>query len=135
MDVIQLHKEDLHLRLFDDVVFLLFSEPGAMMGQGTVFFATRSCRFYGFDYLHGDIEFTDIYPLFPTLEQCRFHTFGKGSTVPAGWQYMYLGLGHHLIIEESVYPEFQEQIFDCQTANEIYVCWQSIVRRTLLGDE
>ena len=135
MKLNRLCKSDLHRHLFDDVVFLMFSAPGAMLDEGTVYFVNRSCQLYGFDYVHGDIEFTDIFPLFPTLEQCRFTTFGKGSTVPEGWHYMYLGVGHHLIIEESVFPEFQEQIFDCQYANEVYAGWRTYVRRTLLGDE
>lgn len=135
MERVQLHKEDLRRSLFRDVVFVLFSEPGAMGNPGRVYFVTRDCQLYGVDYLHSDVEMTDIYPLFPPLGECCFRTFGKDPIIPAGWHYMYLGVGHHMLIDESVYPEFREQIFDYQYANEIYAQWTTIVRRTLLGDE
>ena len=131
MELIRLYREDLRRSLFRDVVYLLFSESGAMPQPGTVYFITRQGRLYGFDYLYGDVELDDILPLFPPLAQSRFVAFGSGSTVPPGWHYLYLGVGNHLMIDESVYPEFQEQLIDYRNNLEVLRDWRILARRTL----
>jgi hypothetical protein len=101
------------------------------MPGGDFYFITRSGGFYGFNYLYDDIELNDIYPLFPTLAQCRFGLFGQGNSLPAGWEYFYLGVGRHLVIEESVFPDFQEQLLDYDSVYEVSRDLPEIAERCL----
>jgi hypothetical protein len=134
MQLIRITKENLSKELFEDVVFLKYAEPGAMPKVGVIYFITRDCKLYGFSYLRGDVQLSDVLPLFPALSQCRFNLFGRDSKVPEGWHYMYVGVGNHLMIHGSVYPAFQEQIKDYRLVNEVSRDWRILAQRSLLGE-
>lgn len=123
MELIRIKREDLHRSMFRDVVFLMFAEPGAMVGGGDLRFITREGKFYGFNYLRDDIEPEDIRKLFPAFREFRFGAFGKNTRLPEGWQYWYLGVGRHLAVEESVCPEFRERLLDCENVYDVAAQW------------
>lgn len=126
-----LNRADLCDALFEHVVFVLYSEPGAMVEGGAIRFATRYGGQFGFNYLRDDLTLTDIFPYFPVLEQCRFGLFGRGSTIPEGWHYLYLGTGNHMIAADSVYPRFKELIKGYTYANEICRDWRILVHKAV----
>ena len=73
----------------------------------------------------GDVSFRDVVRLFPIIKQCRFGVFGFDSEVPAGWNYVNLGFGNHLIVADEVYGEFQNLTKDCKWEGDYYQAWQS----------
>lgn len=134
MERIQLTRELLSKDLFDDVVFMLYASGGAMAEGGAVRFVTRAGRTYYFNYLRDELQIDDIIPCFPVLTQCHFTVFGKGSIVPEGWHYMYLGTGNHLILAESVRERFQELIKDYTYVNEVYRDFFTLTYRAATGE-
>jgi hypothetical protein len=134
MEMIPIKREDLHRSLFWDVVFIMFAEPCAMICGGDFRFITRDGKFYGFNYLQDDIELKHIRELFPDFRDFCFGAFGKNTRLPMGWKYLYLGVGRHLAVEESVWPEFEEQLLDCQNAFEVAANWWHCALRILNYD-
>lgn len=130
--MIRLNKDDLHRALFSDVVFFMYAAPGAMVCEGEVCFVTRDGTFYGFNYLRDDIDMETFNRYFPLLTQCRFNK--ADPYIPAGWYYKYLGVGRSLFIEETVYPEFEEQTIDYPHPYELGTEWWGIAKRILCGE-
>lgn len=131
--MIRIKREDLHRSLFKDVVFLMYSVPGAMCSPGEVCFVTRDGTFYGFNYLRDDIDLDIFGRYFPLLTRCRFEQ-GKKPYIPDGWYYRYLGVGRALFIEETVYQEFEEQAMDYPHPYELGGEWWGIAKRILCGE-
>ena len=134
MELIQLTRTNISKELFDDVVFMLYAYSGAMVEGGAVRFVTRSGKCCRFNYLRDDLDLDDIIPYFPVLTQCHFTVFGKGSTVPEGWHYMYVGTGNHLIFAESVRERFEALIKDYKYVNEIYRDFYTLTYRAVTGE-
>jgi hypothetical protein len=57
--------------------------------------------------------------------------FGSTSGVPDGWHYLYLGMGNHLIVEESVFNEFAAIVKDLDDPGYLYQNWYRAAVDTL----
>lgn len=123
MEPIQICKKDLSKDLFENILFFMFAEGGAMGEMGAVNFIKNDGKLYHLNYLWGDVKFEEVLELFPTLAKCDFGNFGLDSKIPDGWTYVNLGAGNHLIIKNEIYPKFYELIKDYKYMGEIYQNW------------
>ena len=123
MDIIQICKEDMNDNLFKDVLFFMFAEGGAMGEMGAINFVKTDGKLYHSNYLWGDIKFEEVLESFPTLSQCEFGFCGIDSKVPLGWNYVNLGAGNHLIVNDTVYPQFKKLIKNYKHMSKIYRDW------------
>lgn len=124
MKKIQLGKKDLTKELSEKILFFKIAEGGAMGSPGGVVFITKDAIMYEFNCIYGDITYTDVKAFFPVIDKCSFGMFGEGTRVPDGWNYVNLGLGNHLLVKDSVYAEFFEEIKNFKRAGEVYAAWQ-----------
>ena len=107
METIEISKAELKSELFEDVLFVQFAEGGAMGADaGTVCVVKPDGKLYRISLCKWDISLRDIKDAFPTMEKWNFGVCGNGGTASVGWRYLYIGLGNHLVIHESVYEEF-----------------------------
>lgn len=123
---IDLCNADLTKATFKDVMFFALAESGAMGEPGAVLFYVKSGELYYFNYVFGDVDMKKVAKLFPTLAECRFGLFGIGSVVPEGWNYVDLGMGNHLIVNDEVYAFFVEQIGVDVEPSVVYMNWLEI---------
>ena len=112
--------------LFSDVLIFSFAEGGAMGIPGEMMFITSSKKAFRLNYVYTDVDIQKVKECFPVLAKCNFGLFGRGSTVPEGWNYVNLGAGNHLVVSDVIYPEFEERIEDCDSPGKIYARWISI---------
>lgn len=131
MDIIQVKKEDMNVNLFKDVLFFMVAEGGAMGEMGAINFVKPNGKLYHLNYLWGDIKFEEVMDCFPTLTQCFFGICGIDSEVPAGWNYVNLGAGNHLIVSDTVYPQFKKLIENYKHCGEIYRDWVDHANRII----
>ena len=130
-NVIKLCNDELTIEVFKDVMFLSFAEGGAMGEPGGILFLVKSGDFYHLNYVYGDVELKKVKALFPVLRECQFGMFGKGSVIPKGWNYVYLGMGNHLIVNDEVYDLFKKEIGDEESPAEVYLKWISVAEKVL----
>ncbi len=125
MNVIEIEKATLSTVPFDKLRYFSIAEGGAMGEPGGVLMVTSDKEVYHANHCFGDISFEDLVKVFPPLGKCRFGLFGKGSTVPSGWNYVDLGMGNHLIVHDDVYSEFKKKIEGLRPP-QIYQKWVKI---------
>ena len=125
---IELCNADLTREVFEDVMFLSFAEGGAMGEPGGILFFNKYGEFYHLNYVYGDAELDKVVDMFPILDECVFGMFGMGSVVPNGWNYVNLGMGNHLIVNDEVCDLFMEKLGDVQRPSEVYQKWIGAAR-------
>ena len=123
---IDLCNADLTKATFKNVMFFSLAEGGAMGEPGAVLFYVKSGELYHFNYVYGDVDIKKVEKLFPTLAECRFGLFGIGSSVPEGWNYVSLGMGNHLIVNDEVFSSFAEKIDLDAEPSTIYMNWLDV---------
>ena len=128
---IRLSNNDLKKEIFKDVMFFSIAEGGAMGEPGAVLFYSESGRLYYFNYVYGDVDITKVERLFPVLKKCRFGVFGLNSVVPAGWKYVNLGMGNHLIVNAEVYDAFISEFEEDVEPGGIYMNWRQVAEGIL----
>ncbi|MDY3274372.1 MAG: macro domain-containing protein [Agathobacter sp.] len=125
-NTIELCNRDLKKSIFNDIMFFSLAEGGAMGEPGGVFFFDKKGQTYHFNYLFGDADMGKVEKLFPILGDCEFGMFGLDSKVPDGWNYVNLGMGNHLIVNDVVYPKFAENLGDEDEPSVVYGKWVEI---------
>ena len=125
MRKVELTKKDLTKDLGENVWFFMMAEGGAMGEPGGVTFITNDGKAYHFNMMFGDVDYATVKAFFPIVNECKFGIFGEGSIVPAGWNYLYLGFGNHLIVSSEIFDDFHKEIKDIQRPSEIYAVWQN----------
>ena len=123
MKTIELGRENLNKEFFENILFFMIAEGGAMGEPGAVNFVKTDGNLYHLNYVFGDFKYEEILAVFPTLGECEFGMFGMNSKVPKGWNYVDLGMGNSLIVKSEVYPSFKKLIGKCKSAGEIYQSW------------
>lgn len=129
VEVIELSNEDLNKKIFEDVMFFSVAEGGAMGEPGGVIFYNKAGKVYHLNYVFGDADIRKVERLFPVLSKCQFGMFGIDSSVPEGWNYIYLGMGNHLIVHDEVYPRFMELLAG---EKDIYGMWRQLADTILI---
>ena len=125
-DTIELCNRDLKKSVFNDIMFFSLAEGGAMGEPGGVFFFDKKGQTFHFNYVFGDADMGKVEKLFPVLIDCEFGMFGLDSKVPKGWNYVNLGMGNHLIVNDVVYPKFTEILGDEEEPSVVYGKWVEI---------
>lgn len=125
METINLCKKDLSHPLFENILFFMYAEVGAMGERGAVQFVKTDGRLYRFNYLFDDIRERDLVSYFPMP--------GFLSQGRTGWQYVSLGCGNHLLVRDAVYPQFHQLIKDYTRKGEIYRDWISHAETVVKG--
>lgn len=133
-DTIELCNRDLKKSIFTDIMFFSLAEGGAMGEPGGVFFFDKNGQTYHFNYVFGDADMGKVERLFPVLGDCEFGIFGLDSKVPEGWNYVNLGMGNHLIVNDAVYPKFAE-ILGEEEPSVVYGKWVEIADSILNGEK
>ncbi len=119
-------KSELKAELFQNIKFFSVAEGGAMGVPGEIVFINENGKSFSLNYCFGDITPDDVIEVFPSLAECKFGMFGKGRTVPKGWNYVSLEMGNHLVISADIYDEFKEKTSHIKYAYELYGKWYDI---------
>ena len=122
---------DINKTLFKNVMFFSLAEAGAMGEPGGVLFYVKSGELYHFNYVYGDVDIKKVEKMFPALQECRFGMFGMNSVVPTGWKYVSLGMGNHLIVNETVYEKFRCEFPEDTEDYVIYSNWLEVAQKML----
>lgn len=117
--------------LFEDIMFFSLAEGGAMGNPGSVYFYNKVGTLYYFNYARSCINMNRVKELFPPLALCRFGMLGMGSSVPEGWNYVNLGMGNHLIVNDAVYEEFKGFIGEDYIPSRVYGLWMKLAEKIL----
>jgi hypothetical protein len=112
MEKIDLCNAELESSLFENVKYFMITEGGAMGTPGEITVLTAENKYYRMNYLYGDIDLNKLGAVFPVFKQCDFGMFGATSGVPDDWKYVYLGAGHHLLVEKSIFNDFAAIVGD-----------------------
>lgn len=123
---IEICNNELKRSLFAEVVFFSIAEGGAMGEPGGCLFFNKDGQAYHFNYVYGDVDISKVEKVFPVLPECEFGLFGIDSKVPDGWNYVNLGAGNHLIVNDSVYSQFEELLGGEENPAMIYGKWVDI---------
>ena len=115
----------------EPAAFFALAESGAMGEPGSVYFYNKNGNLYYFNYARSGINMNKVRELFPALAICKLRVFGNDNNAPKGWNYMSLGMGNHLIINEIVYDEFIESLEDEYRPSKVYGMWMEIAERIL----
>lgn len=128
---IRITNADMTKELFEDVMFFSLARGGAMGEPGAVYFYNKGGNLYYFNYVRSCINMNLVGELFPALALFRFGMVGIGSNVPEGWNYVNLGMGNHLIVNDAVYEEFIDCIGDEYVPSQVYRIWMEIAEKIL----
>lgn len=123
MKIIELDRENLNKEFFENILFFMIAEGGAMGEPGAIKFVKTDGNLYHLNYVFGDFKIEENLAVFPTLGECDFGLFGMDSKVPKGWNYVNLGMGNYLIVKSEVYQPLKKLISKCKSAGEIYQSW------------
>lgn len=123
MKIIELERENLNKEFFENVLFFMIAEGGAMGEPGAIKFIKTDGNLYHLNYVFGDFKIEEVLAAFPVLGECDFGMFGMDSKIPEGWNYVNLGMGNYLIVKSEVYTPFKKLISKCKSAGEIYQSW------------
>jgi hypothetical protein len=132
MERINLCNAELESSLFENARYFAIAEGGAMGCPGEINILTLEGRHFCMNYAYGDIDLNKFGEVFPVFKQCRFGMFGSTSGVPDGWHYLYLGMGNHLIVEESVFNKFAAIVKDLNDPVYLYQNWYRAAVETLI---
>lgn len=53
------------------------------------------------------------------------------SSVPTGWNYVYIGMGNHLIVNDDVIEAFDEKIGEDADPSEVFMNWRRYAEEIL----
>ena len=100
-------------------------EPG-----GVEIIDNKGC-FYHFNTIYGGVDFQCFQSSFQVIAECRFGLFESDSKVPAGWNYVDLGMGNHLIVKDEIYSKFMTYISKYSAPSERYQEWKFAAMKAL----
>ena len=109
--------------ILERATFFQIAQGGAMGEGGGIVFLTEEGTVYHSNYCNGDLKWETVQRAFPVIDECRFGHFGFGAQVPAGWVYVHLGMGNHLLVRRDCYARFSPLISEYQTLGEKYQNW------------
>lgn len=126
MNTIELNNDTFTKDILDGTTFFQLAEGGAMGEPGGVTFMTEDGKVYHANYCFGNLKRKTMEEAFPVLSECRFKMFGYDSEVPAGWVYVNLFMGNHLIVRKDYYERFEPLITEYKGVGELYANWLRI---------
>ena len=105
------------------------AEGGAMGHPGRVVIIDETNNVYDF-YLH-ELEKEDVMKILPALYESKRAVLGIDPST-SGWNRVYLGMGNHLMVADSIYERFNESSKSLwQSRGSLYQQWIGIVQEIL----
>ena len=127
--IISLTKENYTQHLPITPVAFSVAEGGAMGCPGRVIIIDDKNNIYNF-YLH-ELEKEDVMKILPALYESKRAVLGIDPST-SGWNRVYLGMGNHLMVANSIYERFNESAKSLwQSRGSLYQQWISIVQEIL----
>lgn len=113
---IRLTPENLKKNMLKGTVALYFSATGAQGAAGEIAFLTESGNLYGTNYVY-EIDIKTLKKGLPEIESIL-------SGEKNGWKYIYLGMGHKLLVKSTVYERFMSKYGENCYAEDIGWSWR-----------
>ena len=85
MKIIELERENLNKEFFENVLFFMIAEGGAMGEPGAIKFIKTDGNLYHLNYVFGDFKIEEVLVAFPVLGECDFGMFGMDKE-PFEWR-------------------------------------------------
>lgn len=127
--IISLTKENYTQHLPITPVAFSVAEGGAMGCPGRVIIIDDKNDVYDF-YMH-ELEKEDVMKILPALYESKRAVLGIDPST-SGWNRVYLGMGNHLIVADSIYERFNESAKSLwQSRGSLYQQWIGIVQEIL----
>ena len=127
--IISLTKENYTQHLPITPVAFSVAEGGAMGCPGRVIIIDDKNDVYDF-YMH-ELEKEDMMEILPALYECKRAVLGIDPST-SGWNRVYLGMGNHLMVADSIYERFNESAKSLwQSRGSLYQQWIGIVQEIL----
>lgn len=131
IQIISLTKENYSQYLPINPVAFSVAEGGAMGHPGRVVIIDKTNNVYDF-YLH-ELEKDDAMKILPALYESKREVLGIDPST-SGWKRVYLGMGNHLMVADSIYDELREMTLSRYKyfgIGELYQRWIGIVQEIL----
>ena len=123
--VISLSKQNYTNYLPLDPIAFSYAEGGAMGSPGQIIIIDTNNNIYDF-YIY-DFENDIIKLIIPILFECQFGMFGHDIPT-SGWHNLYLGMGNHLMVKESIFHEFYPKAVEYnEEPGVLYQKWIDLV--------
>ena len=127
--IISLTKENYTQHLPITPVAFSVAEGGAMGCPGRVIIIDDKNNVYDF-YLH-ELEKEDVMKILPALYESKRAVLGIDPST-SGWKRVYLGMGNHLMVADSIYERFNEFAKALwQSRGSLYQKWMGAVQEIL----
>ena len=105
------------------------AEGGAMGHPGRVVIIDETNNVYDF-YLH-ELEKDDVMKILPALYESKREVLGIYPSTSV-WKRVYLGMGNHLMVADSIYERFNEFAKALwQSRGSLYQKWMGVVQEIL----
>ena len=107
------------------------AEGGAMGHPGRVVIIDEKSTVYDF-YLH-ELEKDDVMKILPALYESKREVLGIDPST-SEWKRIYLGMGNHLMVADSIYNELREialSRYKYFGIGELYQHWMGVVQEIL----
>ena len=105
------------------------AEGGAMGCPGRIIIIDEKNNVYDF-YMH-ELEKEDVMEILPALYESKRAVLGIDPST-SEWRRVYLGMGNHLIVADSIYERFNESAKSLwQSRGSLYQQWIGIVQEIL----
>ena len=127
--IISLTKENYTQHLPITPVAFSVAEGGAMGCPGRIIIIDDKNDVYDF-YMH-ELDKEDVMEILPALYECKRAVLGIDPST-SGWNRVYLGMGNHLMVADSIYERFNESSKSLwQSRGSLYQQWIGIVQEIL----
>lgn len=113
---IRLTSENLKKNMLKGTAALYFSATGAQGTAGEIVFLTESGNLYGTNYVY-QIDIKTLKKGLPKIESIL-------SGDDPGWEYIYLGMGHNLLVKSTFYERFMSKYGENCYAENIGWSWR-----------
>lgn len=128
-EIISLTKENYKQYLPITPIAFSVAEGGAMGCPGRIIIIDEKNNVYDF-YMH-ELEKEDVMKILPALYESKREVLGIDPST-SGWKRVYLGMGNHLMVADSIYDEFSKIVKDRRTyAGDLYNQWISIIQEII----
>ena len=130
-EIISLTKENYKQYLPITPIAFSVAEGGAMGCPGRIIIIDEKNNVYDF-YMH-ELEKEDVMKILPALYESKRAVLGIDPST-SGWNRVYLGMGNHLMVADSIYDELREMTLSRYKyfgIGELYQHWIGVVQEIL----
>jgi hypothetical protein len=132
-EIISLTKENYKQYLPITAIAFSVAEGGAMGCPGRVVIIDEKSNVYDF-YLH-EMGKDDVMKILPALYESKRAVLGIDPSA-SGWNRVYLGMGNHLMVADSIYERFNEFAKALwQSRGSLYQKWMGVVQDILCSKQ